>query len=206
MSSEKVVYQPPCDEKILQGSSRHTTEKETYRTTHDDAKKTVIGYRSPIQFTPVASRRSPTGSIVNSPRELPSVGGSNYNSRTSHNEIDSNYSLGRSISEAPATPASSGRAKTPTRSGSITKCVMALVTMLAILAIVLVQLSVCIEPAHAAECVPSFSFSASTGPIIAVMGATGTGKSSLIRDLQGRDNKGCLPKIGHGLQSCKHYP
>ena len=37
---------------------------------------------------------------------------------------------------------------------------------------------------------------------MALMGGTGTGKSSFIRDLQGRDSQGCLPKIGHGLQSC----
>ncbi|KAF2730643.1 hypothetical protein EJ04DRAFT_500188 [Polyplosphaeria fusca] len=52
------------------------------------------------------------------------------------------------------------------------------------------------------ECVPLQSEFAPTGPIIALMGGTGTGKSSFIRNLGGRDSKGCLPKIGHGLQSC----
>jgi hypothetical protein len=56
------------------------------------------------------------------------------------------------------------------------------------------------------ECMtPSGEFPPS-GPIIAIMGGTGTGKSSFIRDLGGRDSSGCLPKIGHGIQSCNIYP
>jgi hypothetical protein len=55
------------------------------------------------------------------------------------------------------------------------------------------------------ECVQNHPFDPS-GPVIALMGGTGTGKSSFIRDLQGRDSEGCLPKIGHGLQSCKYLP
>lgn len=90
----------------------------------------------------------------------------------------------------------------------MTKCSLALITKLALIAILLVKLATFVGSAHAEECIVSSSAPNFTGPIIAVMGATGTGKSSLIRDLQGRDGNGCLPKIGHGLESCKRrvYP
>ncbi|KAH7139551.1 hypothetical protein B0J11DRAFT_610906 [Dendryphion nanum] len=52
------------------------------------------------------------------------------------------------------------------------------------------------------ECITLPSRLEPSGPVIAVMGSTGTGKSSFIRDLLGRNSTGCLPEIGHGLQSC----
>jgi hypothetical protein len=55
------------------------------------------------------------------------------------------------------------------------------------------------------ECIPRPENFRHSGPILAIMGGSGTGKSSFIRDLQGRDSKGCLPEIGHTLQSCKLF-
>lgn len=41
-----------------------------------------------------------------------------------------------------------------------------------------------------------------SSPVIAIMGGSGAGKSSFIRALDGRDENGTVPEIGHGLQSC----
>ncbi|OAL53518.1 hypothetical protein IQ07DRAFT_584237 [Pyrenochaeta sp. DS3sAY3a] len=86
-------------------------------------------------------------------------------------------------------------------SPAVKKFPIVVVTMLTLFTITLVTFLYAAKSAQV-ECVStSISFKPS-GPILAVMGATGTGKSSFIRDVQGRDSKGCLPKVGHGLQSC----
>jgi hypothetical protein len=43
-----------------------------------------------------------------------------------------------------------------------------------------------------------------TDPIIAIVGATGAGKSTFIQGLGGRDALGNLPGIGHRLESCEY--
>ena len=43
-------------------------------------------------------------------------------------------------------------------------------------------------------------------PIIAVMGETGVGKSSMIRALDGRNTSGHLPDVSHNLQPCGREP
>lgn len=49
----------------------------------------------------------------------------------------------------------------------------------------------------------SIAVSSPTDPTIAVVGATGAGKSSFIEALGGRDANGNKPSVGHSLESCK---
>ncbi|KAF2794115.1 hypothetical protein K505DRAFT_242837, partial [Melanomma pulvis-pyrius CBS 109.77] len=157
MSSEKIFYEPPSDEKIVQGSSYHATEKETYQNPYTSYKETLPSYPptpvSPPQPTPWKERSDPI-----EPR--------------------------------------------PTEPRPVNKFPTLVVAILAVIILVLAKLFYFPASAHVAECISSSASFNPSGPIIAVMGATGTGKSSFIRDLQGRDSRGCLPKVGHGLQSC----
>jgi hypothetical protein len=53
---------------------------------------------------------------------------------------------------------------------------------------------------------PSYVPSASAAdPIVAIVGATGAGKSSLIKLLGGFDKRGDKPEVGHNLASCTFF-
>jgi hypothetical protein len=125
-------------------------------------------------------------------------------SYTGFGEATPNYTPVRSTPVAPSHPAPLNQRYNPTKSHPVKTSSTATMIVFSIISIVLIKLFYLTGAVHAAECVPTSTLS-SSGPIIAIMGATGTGKSSFIRDLQGRDSKGCLPKVGHGMQSCKGH-
>lgn len=172
-------------------------------TNHEGGKETVSGSASPVQPASGASRLQPDWNPASPQREVSSDTGTHHNSHTGPHEIGSSNSPVLSAPRVPAPKASSSRNTGATNTRSTAKYSMALITAIAILAIVLVKLITFVGTAHAKESDLSSSTAKLTGPIIAVMSVSGTGKSSLIRDLQGRDIKGCLPNIGHGLESCK---